>query len=589
MVSSKFYAGGAFGQAFTTGRAYNLAGSVTSQTYPSGHIVAYGYDTAGRTNSFTGNLGNGVNRTYASGILYAALGGMTKEQFGTDSAVYHKRKYNIRGQLYDVRASNVNDEMGGELGALVNYYSTLWQHGGSGPDNNGNVLMSQTIINSYMMEDRYSYDSLNRLTSVEEWQNGASLVATTYATGDKLRVAVEGGVVKYRKNGTLIYTNTVAPTYPLLVDTSLYTDGSTISEVVLSGIWGGSSGSSTANISWLVSDHLGTPRMIIDKSGTLAGIKRHDYLPFGEELFGGPPGNPGAGGRLTTQGYSGDSIRQKFTSKERDIESGLDYSINRYYSNVQGRFTSVDEFWKDSHLGDPQSWNKYAYVRGNPLALVDPSGEKAKVTVTVDKKNKTGSIEIEASFAIYAADGQGVTNEQLNDQAKLIKNQIESTYAGSFTAKDGITYTVSASATVQVVGSEKEAVAGGNMGTFDNIVEIGSKNLMDAGTKPPGSEGASYHLRRERFDRVKAEVGVDPTSNLYGHEFSHLLGSRSHQSKFIGSGDVSSSDNPTPLQITKGDFSHLFARQIGIAARRTKPTVERRQAPTVGRRRIYWK
>jgi hypothetical protein len=45
----------------------------------------------------------------------------------------------------------------------------------------------------------------------------------TYTTGDVLRVAVEGGVVKYRKNGTLLYTSTVAPTYPLLVDTSLYT------------------------------------------------------------------------------------------------------------------------------------------------------------------------------------------------------------------------------------------------------------------------------------------------------------------------------------------------------------------------------
>jgi hypothetical protein len=34
----------------------------------------------------------------------------------------------------------------------------------------------------------------------------------TYTTGDVLRVAVEGGVVKYRKNGTLLRTSTVAPT-----------------------------------------------------------------------------------------------------------------------------------------------------------------------------------------------------------------------------------------------------------------------------------------------------------------------------------------------------------------------------------------
>ena len=67
----------------------------------------------------------------------------------------------------------------------------------------------------------------------------------TFATGDKLRVAVEGGVVKYRKNGTLLYTSTIAPTYPLLVDTALYSNGSTISNVVISGPNAGSATSTS--------------------------------------------------------------------------------------------------------------------------------------------------------------------------------------------------------------------------------------------------------------------------------------------------------------------------------------------------------
>lgn len=58
-------------------------------------------------------------------------------------------------------------------------------------------------------------------------------LGTTYAVGDVLRVAVEGGAVKYYKNGTLLYTSTVAPTYPLQVDTSLLTANSTISNAVL--------------------------------------------------------------------------------------------------------------------------------------------------------------------------------------------------------------------------------------------------------------------------------------------------------------------------------------------------------------------
>jgi hypothetical protein len=58
-------------------------------------------------------------------------------------------------------------------------------------------------------------------------------LGTKYAVGDVLRVAVEGGKVKYYKNGTLLYTSTAAPTYPLQVDTSLLAANSTVSNAVI--------------------------------------------------------------------------------------------------------------------------------------------------------------------------------------------------------------------------------------------------------------------------------------------------------------------------------------------------------------------
>jgi len=57
----------------------------------------------------------------------------------------------------------------------------------------------------------------------------------TYATGDRLRVALESGVVKYYKNGTLFYTSAVSPVLPLRIDSSFYNPGSSLLGVVLVG------------------------------------------------------------------------------------------------------------------------------------------------------------------------------------------------------------------------------------------------------------------------------------------------------------------------------------------------------------------
>ncbi|MGH9874724.1 MAG: RHS repeat-associated core domain-containing protein [Pyrinomonadaceae bacterium] len=126
-------------------------------------------------------------------------------------------------------------------------------------------------------------------------------------------------------------------------------------------------------------------------------------MPFGEELFAG------TGGRTTAQGYSGDNVRQKFTSKERDNETGLDYFLARYYSSTQGRFTSPDEFkggpdelfdfTEDAaenptfyaDLEEPQSLNKYQYCYNNPLAYVDPDGHAASDRSPTGHRDEKGA------------------------------------------------------------------------------------------------------------------------------------------------------------------------------------------------------
>jgi RHS repeat-associated protein len=113
-----------------------------------------------------------------------------------------------------------------------------------------------------------------------------------------------------------------------------------------------------AKVSYLTTDHLGSPRINTDQNGAVRA--RHDYQPFGEEI--------------QRASYGADAVRQQFTSYERDNETDLDYAKARMFGSSLGRFTSPDDFRNDTRTSDPSSWNLYVYVRNNPLKYIDPNG-----------------------------------------------------------------------------------------------------------------------------------------------------------------------------------------------------------------------
>ncbi len=85
-----------------------------------------------------------------------------------------------------------------------------------------------------------------------------------------------------------------------------------------------------------------------------------------------------------------DATEHHFTGKERDSESGLDYFGARYYASSMGRFMSPDWAAKVSpvpyaKLDDPQSLNLYAYVRNNPLSVVDTDGHELIVAAALQQ------------------------------------------------------------------------------------------------------------------------------------------------------------------------------------------------------------
>ena len=104
-------------------------------------------------------------------------------------------------------------------------------------------------------------------------------------------------------------------------------------------------------------DHLTGGNVDTDSTGAI--ISLIDYYPFGDTRLEENSGD-----------YEND---YKFTGKEKDEDTGLYYYESRYYDSAIGRFTAVDPW--GGELTDPQTLNKYAYVRNNPLKYVDPSGE----------------------------------------------------------------------------------------------------------------------------------------------------------------------------------------------------------------------
>jgi RHS repeat-associated protein len=92
------------------------------------------------------------------------------------------------------------------------------------------------------------------------------------------------------------------------------------------------------------SDHVKIASVITDSAGVIKA--ESDYYPWGGEL----------------QFVNNDSHHYKFTGKERDGETQLDYFGARYYSNGLGRSATPDWSAKAepvpcSTLDDPQTLN----------------------------------------------------------------------------------------------------------------------------------------------------------------------------------------------------------------------------------------
>ncbi|MGH9436537.1 MAG: RHS repeat-associated core domain-containing protein [Terriglobia bacterium] len=390
--------------------AYNVAGALTSETYPSGRVVSTTYDGAGRPVTVAGKL-NGQTTNYVTTAAYYPSGALYYYQDG--NGMIPTWSYNNQLQMSAYWA---------DLDYDPNRYLFYSAYNWGTTNDNGNLLGETDYeggpgaLNTLTQFSRtYAYDGVNRLTSASDsggWTrsfkydqygnmwvdpNGSSGVglgntptANVYnpgnnqvygasydAAGNELVVNLD--TLAYDANN-LVKSATEPPGLGGATETYLYDGaGRRVMKFGPSGKttyvydafgqlaaeYSSVPDTSPCQTCYLSYDQRGDVRMVTDASGNI--VARHDYLPFGAEVPGG------MAGRGTQWGLTND-VEQKFTGQIRDQETGMDYFHARYYGSAFGRFTSPDPANAGANPLDPQSWNAYAYVGNDPLTVTDPSG-----------------------------------------------------------------------------------------------------------------------------------------------------------------------------------------------------------------------
>ncbi|HSU60478.1 MAG TPA: hypothetical protein VLI55_14290, partial [Bryobacteraceae bacterium] len=115
------------GETYTFGYTYNLADSLTSETYPSGRAIATDYDSLNRLDGVSGTKG-GQTAPYSDTFLFAPHGGPTQYRYRNN--VYRTISYNSRLQM-----SGYTDLLNNDSGSQLLKVTLDW----GAANNNGNL------------------------------------------------------------------------------------------------------------------------------------------------------------------------------------------------------------------------------------------------------------------------------------------------------------------------------------------------------------------------------------------------------------------------------------------------------------------
>lgn len=241
-------------------------------------------------------------------------------------------------------------------------------------------------------------------------------------------------------------------------------------------------------------------------------IDSRKYWPYGA----GVPGNSGTLQKL------------RFCAMERDSENGHYYDHARMHDAGLRRFASVDAVGGSAE--SPQSWNRYAYVLGNPLKHVDPDG---KLTILVHGTFARGSADFRPGGVFFQAVAQSVRDRAVtslqwsggdNHQARLEGAKALVQYIKDYKFAPGEKLNIVAHS-----HGGNLAIAAINLGlgrAVDNLVTLGTPSRDGYRLGEP-SDVKNWVNVFNSYDQVQVRGGGDFTSPFeFGsaartHPFAH--------------------------------------------------------------------
>ena len=226
-------------------------------------------------------------------------------------------------------------------------------------------------------------------------------------------------------------------------------------------------------IEYYHTDAVGSVRAVTDAQGNF--VRRHDYFPFGEEF----------------QAQNGSDSR-RFTGKERDAETGLDYFGARYYGSQSGRFTTVDPVlaWEAS-LQRPQLWNRHSYGVNNPLRFVDPDGRCVWDLCVGEATLLYGAAAAASAGWLTSPAGQQAVRQVVSDTRTVITAAVEgvrSLFVESRRANDF------SPGTKKLIDKENAEKYGGQNVCEECGTETVPGKKSEVGVRPAGNQRERDHI-----------------------------------------------------------------------------------------------